>query len=213
MGTLFGFMDYKRKQPISLLSSLYELLAKECEERGTSASGVAYLDKERLQIFKKPIRASKLDFKIPQNVHTVMGHTRLTTQGSEKKNYNNHPFQGRSGKHDFALAHNGMIWNDKSLRKENGLSNTKIETDSYVIAQLLEENDGITSENISKVMDLLEGSFTVSILDSAEILYLIKGCNPLSIVNFRDEGLLVYASTESILWRALIDTSLFPRLL
>jgi len=106
-----------------------------------------------------------------------------------------------------------MIWNDKSLRKEIGLSNTKIETDSYIIAQLLEHRDAITSENISKVMELLEGSFSVSILDSAENLYLIKGCNPLSVINFRDEGILVYVSTESILWRALIETSLFPRLL
>ena len=33
-------------------------------------------------------------WRIPDDVNVVMGHTRLTTQGNAKHNYNNHPFYG-----------------------------------------------------------------------------------------------------------------------
>ena len=34
-------------------------------------------------------------FKLPDDVLCVMGHTRMTTQGDEKHNYNNHPFEAQ----------------------------------------------------------------------------------------------------------------------
>lgn len=46
-----------------------------------------------------------------------MGHTRHTTQGNEKRNYNNHPFTGKCKNLKFAIAHNGVLFNDKELRK------------------------------------------------------------------------------------------------
>jgi predicted glutamine amidotransferase len=33
----------------------------------------------------------------------VMGHTRMTTQGDEKHNYNNHPFPGFAGDTAFCF--------------------------------------------------------------------------------------------------------------
>ena len=39
----------------------------------------------------------------------------------------------------FALARNGVLYNDKELRGEKKLPATKIETDSYVAVQLLEQ--------------------------------------------------------------------------
>lgn len=47
-----------------------------------------------------------------------MGHTRMTTQGNENRNYNNHPFLGQTREGAFALTHNGVIQNDRSLRKK-----------------------------------------------------------------------------------------------
>ena len=58
-----------------------------------------------------------------------MGHTRFTTQGSEKQNYNNHPFYGQADK-EFALAHNGVLYNDTVLRKAKSLPDTHIDNDS-----------------------------------------------------------------------------------
>lgn len=71
------------------------------------------------------------ELKYLSHTAAVMGHTRHATQGTLKFNGNNHPFRGRCGNTDFALAHNGILCNDRELRKELKLPKTKIETDSY----------------------------------------------------------------------------------
>ncbi|MBQ3461572.1 MAG: hypothetical protein IJH36_00425 [Clostridia bacterium] len=43
-------------------------------------------------------------------------------------------------------------------------------------------------------------------------LYLVKGDSPLSIFHFPSRSAYVYASTLSILWKALVDTELFNEL-
>lgn len=68
----------------------------------------------------------------------MIGHTRHSTQGSERQNRNNHPFSGRVPNTRFALAHNGVLINDDLLREQYQLSKSKIETDSYVAVQLIE---------------------------------------------------------------------------
>ena len=55
----------------------------------------------------------------------------------------------------------------------------------------------------------VEGSFSFSVLDNGNNLYLIKGNSPLSILHFPKEKIYIYASTEEILWKALIETDLF----
>ena len=49
----------------------------------------------------------------------------------------------------------------------------------------------------------VHGSFCFSILDELGKIYIIKGSNPISIVHIETLGLYVYASTESILNKAL----------
>lgn len=68
----------------------------------------------------------------------MIGHTRHTTKGNEKRNENNHPFAGTAGQEKFALVHNGILANDRSIRSQLCLPKTKIETDSYIALQLLE---------------------------------------------------------------------------
>ena len=49
-----------------------------------------------------------------------------------------------------ALAHNGVLYNDRELRREQHLPTTPIETDSYIAVQLLEQGqqlDGKVSDN------------------------------------------------------------------
>ena len=55
----------------------------------------------------------------------------------------------------------------------------------------------------------VEGSFSFSVLDNSNNLYLIKGDSPLSILHFPKEKIYIYTSTEEILWKALIETDLF----
>ena len=77
-----------------------------------------------------------------------MGHTRMATQGSAGKNRNNHPFEGHSGSSSFALAHNGVLYNDRILRRELKLPATAIETDSYAAVQLLERQKALTPDSL-----------------------------------------------------------------
>lgn len=211
MCSLFGFYNYSG-QNIKELSKLTNHLAKEATIRGTDATGISYHYKNNLVIHKEPKSAFKMTFKHPDNTVCVMGHTRHSTQGSEKKNYNNHPFMGKCRNLKFTLAHNGIISNDDHLRWEHNIPKTKIETDSYIAVQLIEQKQQLNTESIKFMAESVLGSFSFSILDENNTLYLIKGDNPLSIIHFPSYQLYVYASTDEILYKALIDTKLFKEI-
>ena len=144
-----------------------------------------------------------MHWRIPGDAWVVMGHTRMTTQGSEKRNYNNHPFLGRVKEGPFALAHNGVIQNDRSLRKKLRLPRTRIETDSYVAVQLLEREGALKFDSLRWMAEQLEGSYTVTLLGPKNELYFIKGDNPMCLYHYPSVGLYLYASTEEILNRVL----------
>ena len=205
---LFGFLHYGRNK-IKDLSYITNVLAEEAAARGTDATGIAYNLKGKLCIDKNSKSAYDMTFKHSNNVTALTGHTRHSTQGDKKFNYNNHPFYGSCSNTKFALAHNGVLINDKDLKQEYMLPKTKIETDSYVAVQLLEHKDKLDFESLKFMTENVEGSFSFSVLDSNNNLYLIKGDSPLSILHFPKEKIYIYASTEEILWKALIETDLF----
>ena len=117
---LFGFLNYGKRVPWRTLQKLVQALANASEVRGNHATGIAFNRPDRLSIFKRPLPAHKMHFRVPVGTAAVMGHTRLTTQGSQKRNENNHPFRGYAGT-GFALAHNGVLYNDELLRRERHL--------------------------------------------------------------------------------------------
>ena len=138
-----------------------------------------------------------------------MGHTRMTTQGSEKQNRNNHPFYGSSGGTHFALSHNGVLYNDHALRKQFHLSLPKIETDSYIAVQLIEQKNALNFDSLKYMAETVEGSFSFTVLDHLNQLYFIKGDNPLCLYHFPKNGVYLYASTEAILKKSLRKMHLF----
>ncbi len=203
---LFGYINYSGER-IKNLSDLTNSLARQSAVRGTDATGISFCDGGRLNIQKESKPAYKMDFKHPDNIRSLIGYTRHSTQGSEKKTYNNHPFIGRCRNTNFALAHNGVLLNDKELRKEYHLLKTKIETDSYIAVQLIERNKELNFKSIKSMAELTEGSFSYSILDDKNNIWLIKGDSPLSILHFKNLKIYVFASTEEILFKSLIDVS------
>jgi hypothetical protein len=60
--------------------------------------------------------------------------------------------------------------------------------------------------------ETIKGSFSFSILDDKNNLYLVNGDSPLSILHFPKQSIYVYASTDNILYKALIDSPLFKDL-
>ena len=125
MCCLFGIYAYRGSLTAVQKRRLISSLATASEARGTDATGIAYNCDGHLAVYKRPWPAHLMRFRLPENVRCVMGHTRMTTQGDEKKHCNNHPVVGTSGM-PFALAHNGIIYNDKELRQERKLPDTNI---------------------------------------------------------------------------------------
>ena len=205
---LFGFSKYG-KEEMKGSSTLTNALARESAARGTDATGIAFNDNGKLIIVKDSKSAYKMEFKHPDGVVALTGHTRHATQGTVKKTYNNHPFKSNCKSFNFALCHNGVLSNDKSLRKEYGLPKTKIETDSYIAVQLLESQPRLDFDSIKYMAEKTEGSFSYTILDQKNNLYLVKGDSPLSILHFPKQKIYVYASTDEILYRSLINSPLF----
>ena len=138
MCAIFGVLDYMGKLTASQRRQIIRELGKAAEVRGTDATGIAFFHEGRLHVQKAPRPARRMKYRIPEEVRYIMGHTRMTTQGSARRNQNNHPFAGRAGDSRFALAHNGVIFNDLELRRSNSLPTTAIETDSYIAVQLIE---------------------------------------------------------------------------
>ena len=202
MCALFGWLDYKHIVPYKVLKKLTQALANAAEERGTDAAGISYIKDGKVTIYKRPKPAHKIHFNAPDSTTAIMGHTRLTTQGNQKFNQNNHPFPGHADK-EFAFAHNGVLYNDVELRKEKHLPDTHIETDSYVAVQLIEQQKKLDFNSLKNMAESVRGNFTFTILDEENSLYIIKGSNPMCLLHFEILGLYVYASTESIMKNAL----------
>ena len=207
MCAITGFLNYGHHVPHTVLLHLVKALTVAAECRGTDATGISYVNNGEMVTYKKPKPARKLKFRFPQDTAAVICHNRMTTQGSELHNYNNHPFEGMADK-PFALAHNGVIYNDTDLRKTHHLPEPKIETDSYIAVQLLEEQGSVTFESVKAMAEELLGSYTFSILDADNTLWLVKGSNPLYLVHFPDLQLYAYASTQEIMNKALKTTHL-----
>ena len=203
MCAVFGFLNYGKKVNHKVLVRLINELAKSAEIRGTDATGISYVNDGKMVTFKKAKPAHKVKLYFPKDTKAVIGHTRMTTQGSESRNYNNHPFEGRTAKNCFALAHNGMLYNDKELRVKKNIPETEIETDSYIAVQLLEQNESVDTDSIKEMAELVEGSFVFTILRNDNTLFLVKGSNPLTIYHYKELGLYVYASTTDILKKGL----------
>ena len=208
---LCGFTTYsgeKVKEIHHLTNSLMEASAT----RGTDAAGIAFCDNGRVNIWKEGKSAYRVNYKPPTETRAIIGHTRHSTQGSERWNYNNHPFFGKCQNTKFALSHNGVLFGEREMKKKYKLPRTKIETDSYIAVQLIEKQGRLDHASIKFMAETIEGSFSFSILDDTNNIHLIKGDSPLSILHFPSEKLYVYASTEDILWKSLIDTRLFAML-
>ena len=207
MCCLFGLIDTAQYFTRQQKNDILHALAAASEARGQDATGVAYCHNGALMVRKRPLPGHTFPLQIPYDAAVVMGHTRLTTQGSEKKNYNNHPFLASAGTGSFALAHNGVIRNDRLLRKQEQLPATKIETDSYIAVQLLARSSEISMDSLRDMAERLEGSFSFTVLDNRNNLYFVKGDSPLCLYHYQTSGVYLYASTKQILEKALQQLS------
>ena len=204
---VYGFIVTKEaKVGLNRKRRLVRALGIQAQKRGTDATGIAFTAGNRLWVRKSPVPAKQFPFhkSIPEEARVIIGHTRAATQGAASNNKNNHPFSGKvkTGKR-FVFAHNGIIWNDLRLRRELNLEEPKIETDSYIVAQLLEQEKAMNFQTLKKVAEKLEGSFVLTFLLDNNDMYWVVHDNPLVIAWFKELGMIIYASTQEILEQAL----------
>ena len=134
---------------------------KRLEYRGYDSAGVALLG-DGIQVIKDKGRIGEVERSAaPEHSNTGIGHTRWATHGRPSKQ-NAHPHLDCKG--NLAVVHNGIIENFIALREElSGRGHTlSSDTDSEVIAHLLEENyGGDLKEAMLRTVKRLEGSYAI----------------------------------------------------
>ncbi|MBI2821777.1 MAG: glutamine--fructose-6-phosphate transaminase (isomerizing), partial [Acidobacteria bacterium] len=154
----------KREAVPILLEGLHRL-----EYRGYDSSGIAVQNQGPIEVVRSVGRIENLQARLAAGAphgQTGIGHTRWATHGRPSE-ANAHPHSDCSG--SFVVAHNGIIENYASLRQ--GLQrrghSLRSETDTEVIAHLLEENwNGDLASTVRSAISLLTGTFGLAILSS-----------------------------------------------
>lgn len=156
---------------------------KNLEYRGYDSVGMATLDEGELHVKKGKGKVSevgeKLDFtSLPGKLG--FAHTRWATHG-EPSEKNAHPHISSSGK--IAIVHNGIIENYLELKEELKGTPFASETDSEVIAHLIEKNyEGNLKDALLRTLPQLNGTYAICAMhaDSEEIAVARNG-SPLAI--------------------------------
>ena len=169
------------------------------EYRGYDSAGIAYKLNDKVQIEKEEGRISILEEKIKKDIDSYIGigHTRWATHGRPCK-VNSHPH--KVGK--ITLVHNGIIENYEDLKKELSDYKFKSETDSEVVAALIDklyskEKDMI--KVLARLKDYLVGSYALGILvDGKDEIYAIRKDSPL-IIGISEEGNFIASDVPAIL--------------
>ena len=203
MCAIYGFVNYKNWVSGEKLKQLVKSLSVRSEERGTDASGIAYVRDGEIVIYKKPGPAHDNDFYFPPDTKILTGHNRMTTHGNAEFNCNNHPFEGKTADGHFALCHNGILYNYSYVKMAEKLPETKIETDTYVAVQLIEKYGSLNFSTVAQMCETLEELFLFTILGDDNSLYIAKGGNPICLLHFERLGLYLYTSTGSIMKEVL----------
>lgn len=169
------------------------------EYRGYDSSGIAYIIEEKVFIEKEEGKIENLKKILDEKVESYLGigHTRWATHGKPCKK-NSHPHQ--SGV--ITLVHNGIIENYDSLKKELSDYNFISETDSEVVASLIDKLYQQKKDMIKVLKELksnLTGSYALGILvEGSNELYAIRKDSPL-IIGVSESGNFIASDVPAIL--------------
>lgn len=170
-----GIMGYVGNRPAKNI--IYNGL-KQLEYRGYDSAGIAVFEKARVSTVKAVGDTSKLSIQSLSDSATMgIGHTRWATHGKPSE-LNAHP-------HTFGavtLIHNGIIENFEELKELIDISKLKSETDSEVLA-------GVIDSFVEKGESLLQAT--------KQALALVKGTFGLAICSANSPGEIIVARRGS----------------
>jgi len=180
------------------------------QSRGTEASGFFSLNKNKIIMYKAPIRGKEFinthEYKSVLNsdpkIQLFVGHSRLATNGATGDNHNNQPIL----KNNVLCVHNGIIINANTLwDKHRPKLKEEYEVDSEIIPALYNyyiglKNDPIAS--ISKVYSEIRGAASVGLFPTNSD-YILLATNTGSLYYTFTDKILVFASEKFILQKAI----------
>jgi glucosamine--fructose-6-phosphate aminotransferase (isomerizing) len=146
---------------------------KKLEYRGYDSAGIAVVNSKGVEVVRAEGKLSNLEGKLSEmklNGSFGMGHTRWATHGKPNEN-NAHPHRDCTGQ--VVVIHNGIIENFLPLKQrlQKAGHEFKTETDTEVVAHLIEENrkDGTKFiDAVKKTLKELEGHYALVMIDGHE---------------------------------------------
>jgi len=176
------------------------------EYRGYDSAGVAILNKNKLNVYKKKGKVNDLTNwvgKKSKSGNIGIGHTRWATHG-EPNDINSHPHSSTDG--SFAIIHNGIIENYSSLKTElisRGYK-FKSQTDTEVVVHLIDDirkTSGVTIEEAFKLsLNSVVGAYALVLVSKETPNQLLdaRKSSPLVIGIGKDEYFLASDATPII---------------
>lgn len=162
---IVGYIGFREAWPIVLKG------LKRLEYRGYDSAGIALIDNENLNIYKKAGKVKELeDFAADKNLSGTigMGHTRWATHGAPSDR-NSHPHTSQNG--TLSIIHNGIIENYATLKEElisRGHSFNS-DTDTEVLIHLIEDvyknNNVDLSEAVRLALKEVTGAYAIVVMD------------------------------------------------
>ncbi len=201
--------------------SLLTELIKFSESRGKEASGISFMHSSFLNVYKAPVpgtqmmkyksfqdELSRFVNEIGEQTLSVIGHSRLVTNGTETEGDNNQPVIGQSS----VAVHNGIIVNGDYISNKYTDIQLKTQLDTEIFIKLFEKYKKELNEDIQALSNSLkevEGTVSLAI-QSADNNQLYLLTNNGSVYWWHDEksGVSVFASEEYVLRKSLHKSGL-----
>jgi amidophosphoribosyltransferase len=130
--------------------------------------------------------------------HAAIGHTRYSTTGASSWDNAQPSFRMSASGGSLAVAHNGNLTNVVDLASATGRSPEASDTD--LMADLLAAHPGTLPAAIEAVVPLLEGAFSLVLLDESTV-YGVRdrhGVRPLAIGRLADRGWVLASETVAL---------------
>ncbi|MFZ1124567.1 MAG: glutamine--fructose-6-phosphate transaminase (isomerizing) [Candidatus Baltobacteraceae bacterium] len=196
---IVGYVGFRDSVPI-ILDSLRRL-----EYRGYDSAGIAVIDaRGELAGTKAEGKLGRLAERLetePLNGTTGLGHTRWATHG-RPSDVNAHPHHDCTNR--IAVIHNGIIENYSMLRERLVASGHQFssETDTEVLAHLIEANDGgDLVEAVRRTLREVTGAYALGVIssdDPTRLVFARSGASPL-VVGIGEHEMFVASDTPAIL--------------
>ena len=168
---------------------------KDIEYRGYDSWGIAFTDGAKFKVIKKTGFLPS-SFHLPPS-KLSLGHTRWATHGGVTVE-NAHPHTDCTG--SIVLVHNGIVENYLELKKNLKSHKFISETDSEVIAHLIEEEykkEPDFKKTVKAVFNKLKGLNAIVVSDGKEIIAAKTG-SPL-VIGQSKEGFLIASDPNALL--------------